>query len=238
MSTKYPDGDDAFILWAREHVTLWEGGQGGPPDIGVTLQQVQDLAALVTTGEEKLTTSKAQRTAFRSAIGEKDTSFSSVKGQLGSMFDSIDSYAKSTGDPDVYNRAGLPEPKSPSERPAPPAATEVRSRILPGGSVRFSFKLRSGGGCVYEVQRRTTTLADVVAPWEFVGLAEDTKRYEDQFVPRGVASVSYRVRARRTNGKAGEWSEASTVYYGTDGELVAGAIGSGEDLSEGSAEAA
>ena len=219
MSTKYPLGDDAFILWAREHVTLWEGGQAGPPDIGVTLQQVQDLAALVTDGESKLASAKAKRTAYRSAIDEKDSSFGSIKGQLGSMFDSIDSFAKSSGDPDVYARAGLPEPKTPSERPAPPAATAVTTRVRPGGNVLFGFKLRSGGGCVYEVQRRTTTLGNVVSPWEFVGLAEDNKRFEDTEVPRGVASVSYRVRARRTNGNAGEWSDASTVYYGTDGQL-------------------
>ncbi|MEQ9096872.1 MAG: hypothetical protein RIE32_11485 [Phycisphaerales bacterium] len=219
MSTKYPVNDDAFILWAREHVTLWEGGQAGPPDIGVTLQQVQDLAALVTDGESKLASAKAKRTAYRSAIDEKDSSFGSIKGQLGSMFDSIDSFAKSSGDPDVYARAGLPEPKTPSERPAPPAATAVTTRVRPGGNVLFGFKLRSGGGCVYEVQRRTTTLGNVVSPWEFVGLAEDNKRFEDTEVPRGVASVSYRVRARRTNGNAGEWSDASTVYYGTDGQL-------------------
>lgn len=218
-STKYPQGDDAFILWAREHVTLWQGGQSGPPDIGVTSAQVQALNDLVTDGETKLASAKAKRTAYRSAIDEKDSSFSSIKGQLGSMFDSIDSFAKSSGDPDVYARAGLPEPKSPSERPAPPAATAVATRVRPGGNVLFGFKLRSGGGCVYEVQRRTTSLGDVVSPWEFIGLAEDTKRYEDQLVPRGVASVSYRVRARRTNGNAGEWSDASTVYYGTDGQL-------------------
>ncbi|MEQ8844983.1 MAG: hypothetical protein RIB58_09025 [Phycisphaerales bacterium] len=218
-SAKYPRGDDAFIAWAREKVTLWEGGQSGPPNIGVTSEQVQTLAGLVTDGESKLSSAKAKLTAYRSAIDEKDNSFGSIKGQLGSMFDSIDSFAKSSGDPDVYARAGLPEPKTPSERPAPPAATAVTTRVRPGGNVLFGFKLRSGGGCVYEVQRRTTTLASVVSPWEFVGLAEDNKRFEDTDVPRGVASVSYRVRARRTNGNAGEWSQASTVYYGTDGQL-------------------
>ncbi|MFI4917396.1 MAG: hypothetical protein ACIAS6_12940 [Phycisphaerales bacterium JB060] len=219
MSTKYPLGDDAFIFWAREHVTLWEGGQSGPPDIGVTVEQIQELAALVTEGETKLASAKSKRTAYRSAVDQKDTSFGAIKSQLGSMFDSIDSHAKSTGDPDVYARAGLPEPKTPSERPAPPAATAVTTRVRPGGNVLFGFKLRSGGGCVYEVQRRETTLGNVVSPWTFVGLAEDTKRFEDTDVPRGVASVSYRVRARRTNGNAGEWSDASTVYYGTDGQL-------------------
>lgn len=53
MARRKPDTEAAFIAWSRSRVDQWLGGQGGPPDIGLSLDQINQADALVTDLENK-----------------------------------------------------------------------------------------------------------------------------------------------------------------------------------------
>lgn len=217
MSTtsRYPRREALLLAWARHHATVWNGGQSGPPDIGLSSQQLLDYENAVSAAETAFSERTAKLAAAKAATTNKNDKFDAMLDRLGSCISSIDSYFKETKDPAVYVRAEIDPPKEPSERPAPPKPTDLDLTSFTDGSLRLSFKI-TAGGAVFEVQRSTTDLVGTQSPWSTIAVTGE-KMFTDLAVPGGLRSISYRVRGILGNNNAGEWSTPVPFSFGSQG---------------------
>lgn len=227
---RIPKDDPTFISWARTHADIWSGGQGSPPVIGLDPLEVASFEDKTAAAEAAYQTMLTSRQAALDATAAKDVAFAALRSEASADLARIDAYATTTNDPGVYPLAGIPEPKSPSVRPAPGAPTDLRTGILTDGRIELTFKVSTGGGATYLVQRRITSVEGVAGDYQFLGFADDDKRYIDTTVPEGAGSVGYRVAARLSTGLQGEWSQTATIPFGTQtGPLASIAPESAED---------
>lgn len=221
---RFPKNEAAFITYAKQRSDQWKGGQAGPPDTGLSAQQLTDTEIAVNEAQAAHTAMLAARTAARDATQLKNNKLEALRAIFGGDVDTIDAYAKATGDPDVYVRAGIPKPKDGSEREAPPAPSDLKATVQLDGSIVLSFKGATGGGAQYHVQRQTTSTDNVISPYEFMGFADDEKRFVDNAVPEGLKTVGYRVAARLSTGLMSPWSVTYTVPFGSQQANPAGSI--------------
>ncbi|MEQ8843499.1 MAG: hypothetical protein RIB58_01495 [Phycisphaerales bacterium] len=219
-----PKREAEFIAWARARVNQWLGGQSGPPNIGLSVDQINQADNLVTDLEAKFLDMTNKRTAAETATGVKDTAYDNTEDYLAGLIDIIDGFAKSTKDPSVYALAGIPEPKKPASRTEAPVPTDIATRITSNGTVIFSFKVAAGGGATYPVQRRIIRLDGTTTPWQDAGLANTLKRYEDNSSQAGVAAYIYRASTRLNTGVQSEWSEWAVANLGLEPEVLAEAV--------------
>lgn len=127
--------------------------------------------------------------------------------------------ASTSPDPAAVYAAGLidppgrPGPKK--EPPVPATPTELALTLDTQGRAVVAFAASRSGGAVFEVQRQVegagppgasgaARAGERVGPWELAGTTL-TRPFVDGATPSGVATVYYRVRARRP-GAASDWS--------------------------------
>jgi hypothetical protein len=221
---RIPRTDASFIAWARQRANQWAGGQSGPPEIGLDPLEVASFEAKTAAAEAAYQTMLDARSAARDARAAKDVAFADLRSEASSDLARIDAFATTTNDPGVYPLAGVPEPKTPSERGAPNAPTDLRSTVDTDGSIELSFKVATGGGATYLVQRRITSIDGLASDYEFIGFADEDKRFVDNAVPKGIQSVGYRVAARLTSGPQSSWSQTLTVPFGSQSTSPIGSI--------------
>lgn len=216
---QYPRDDQSFIAWARQRADAWKGGQSGPPDIGLTIEQANAYETLVAAGEAALAAQTASQALAKARTVEKKAAFEAIREELGALISTIEAYAKVRRDEAVYARAQLNPPKDPGERPAPEPPVVTSADLGQGGSILVRFAVVTGGSAVFDVQRQVTPVSGAPGAWATVASVTE-KTYEDDNVPVGVRSVAYRVRARLTNGATSEWSNAAGVPLGSPDEQL------------------
>lgn len=217
MSTsRQPKKDAQYIPWIRARYEQWKGGQAGPPDIGVTVDQVNALQPLVDQCEAIYASMLAARASAKGRTNENRVAIKAARKAFSSLISIIDGYARNTDDPAVYTRAGIAPPSPRTPRDETPTPGSVATKVRTDGTITFSFKVRSGGGATYEIQRQDTPLAGEPGPWDYLATV-GKKKFLDPSVPVGLRSVSYRVRATLSNGVSSEWSEPSIAYFGNAG---------------------
>ncbi|MEQ9094988.1 MAG: hypothetical protein RIE32_01855 [Phycisphaerales bacterium] len=225
--SRTPTTEQAYIAFARQHYTIWSGGQAGPPVIGLSSLQLQETSDAVDAAEAAYAAALAARDASKAATEAKDNAMATLQAVIGGDIDTIDAFAKATRDPNVWVLAQIPAPKDPSGREAPPAPVFGELVQTGAGFIRGSFTVVSGGGAQYQLQRRDTTLAGATGPWTVVGVLTD-KTFEDQGVPVGLSQVEYRVSAQLSTGAVSPWSNAVSFSFGTQGspqtQITAGSI--------------
>ncbi|UYV13332.1 MAG: hypothetical protein NCW75_03380 [Phycisphaera sp.] len=214
-SDRYPRKESLLLAWARQHATVWAGGQSGPPDIGLSAAQLVSFDNAVTSAETAFSEQTAALSASRSSTENKNDAFDVLLAQIGSTMATIDAYFKTTDDPGVYTRAQIDPPKPPSPRAAPPKPVELDLVSFPDGTLRLSFKVTAAGS-VFEIQRITTDAEGQEGEWATIAVTGD-KMYTDPSVPRGLRRVEYRVRAVLPNNQASEWSTPVPFNFGSQG---------------------
>lgn len=212
---RVPDKDSELITWASERITAWTG-QGTPPDIGLDSAQVAEAASQLASLEAAMDEVINIRALSTAATGTKDNAASTLRTTLGGLIGIIEGYAKSTGDPDVYNRALIPAPKPATPRTEAATPSEVLADGMPDGSVEFSFKVAAGSGASFEVQRRVTPIDGIDGGWQAFTITGD-KAVLDQTVPVGQRRVEYRVRVVLSNNVKGDWSIPAPFDFGSAG---------------------
>lgn len=233
--SRTPTTEQAYIAFARQHYTIWSGGQAGPPAIGLSSLQLQETSDATDAAEAAYAAALAARDASKAATEAKDNAMAALQAVIGGDIDTIDAFAKATKDPNVWVLAQIPAPKDPSSREAPPAPIFGEVVQTGSGFIRGTFTVVSGGGAQYQLQRRDTTLGNTTGAWTVVGVLTD-KTFEDQGVPVGLLKVEYRVRAQLSTGMASPWSNEVGFNFGTQGSpespITAGSIVpvTGEDL--------
>ncbi|MFI4917445.1 MAG: hypothetical protein ACIAS6_13185 [Phycisphaerales bacterium JB060] len=221
---RFPKNEAAFITYAKQRIADWKGGQAGPPDTGLSAQQLTDTENAVNEAESAYNAMLAARNSARTATGTKNDKLEALRAIFGADVDTIDAYAKATNNPGVYTLAGIPKPKDASEREAPPAPTNLRAVVDTDGSVDLTFKVAAGGGATYLVQRVLTPIGGAPGPYEFMGFANDDKTFTDNAVPEGIKSVGYRVSARLATGPQSSWSQTLIIPFGSQSNNPAGSI--------------
>lgn len=105
---------------------------------------------------------------------------------------------------------------APAALPKPAAPTELKIKPRTNGEMELRFKIDDDGrgNLMYEVRRRCQPIGGGERPWEPVAMTP-SRKVVDEDVPPGLRAISYQVRARRTNGKTGEWSSAVAFPFGT-----------------------
>lgn len=221
---RIPSDDAAFLAWARTHADLWSPATGQPPAIGLDdAERASFVARCAAAGAAHAAMLAARQKALDSTA-LKDTTFAILRREASADVARIDAFAATTGDDEAHARAGVRAPKTPGERPAPPEPTDLRTRVETDGSIALSFKVTTGGGAAYLVQRTTTGPDGVQSPYEFLGFADTNKTYTDRAVPIGLKSVGYRVAARLNTGAVSPWSVTATVPFGSQRPGVAGTL--------------
>lgn len=203
------------MQYAANLFAVWTG-QGTPPDIGLSTDQIAELGTALSQAQAAQTSQAAARSAWKAAGTGKRNAFKALRTKLGGLIAIVEGYAKSSGDPGVYQRAHIDPPAPPSPRSEAAQPDDVRTRVRTDGSIEVAFTVTSGGGATYDLQRRTEMLTGEESPW--VSLATlGQKSFVDLEVPVGLRRVSYRVRTTLSNGVSSEWSVASAVNFGNTG---------------------
>lgn len=226
MPRRADKAQKSFLNQMRGVRDRWSGAD--PTSFGLSDAHIQrfgreyDQAAAAHARVQELRLELARAmVAKRAAIGTLRRTF----GGLSSM---IDGLARALDDTGVYARAGLEKPgrKGPLPMPAAPTGLEVTPK--PGGELVLRFQIDDDGrgNLVYEVRRRCQPLDGPTTPWEPVAVTPKRK-VVDENVPNGLRSIAYQVRALRTNGKMGEWSDERVFPFGT--------IGGGQRADDGNA---
>lgn len=126
----------------------------------------------------------------------------------------IKSFSATTNNPNVYQLAQLPPPKTPSVQPPPATPTSLTATLLNNGAVQLDWQGNIKGGVACSVWRKLFNEANFVQ----VGMVTGERRYVDANLPVGAASgVQYQVQAHRT-GQNSEFSEPIAVRFGSVGD--------------------
>jgi len=224
QTPRVPRRLDQFVPWLQSRVTIWTGGQGGPPDIGLSAQQISDLALLKDDFVAKYNAAQSARSQAKAATLEQNLALDAVRAMLGGNIEIIDGYAKTTSDPGVYARAQIDPPKSASPREEAPVPTDLGIRATSFGDLVLTFDANKGQGSVFIIERQLRPIGGEPGAWTYADTSSE-KTWTDTSVPNGIASVRYRVRTKLTNGVLSDWSEDKGFFYGTDGGVGGGAGG-------------
>ncbi|MFI4915548.1 MAG: hypothetical protein ACIAS6_03440 [Phycisphaerales bacterium JB060] len=211
---RVPRTEAEFVEWLRDHVALWEGGQTGPPDIGLSVEQIALLAGLQETLDEKYQTLKDLKAQKKAARIEKDTALAAARAMVGGDIEIIDGYAKTTGDQDVYARAQLDPPKKRTPRDEAPIPADVRISATTDGALELTFSANKGAGSVFIIERQFVSGGGVAGPWQYATTSTE-KAWLDEAVPQGLDEVRYRIRTKLTNGVYSQWTSPVPFFFGT-----------------------
>jgi hypothetical protein len=214
QSTRVPRRLSQFVPWIISRVDLWNGGQSGPPDIGLSAQQLADLTALRDDFVQKYNDAQAARDLSKARTILQHEAYDALRAVLGGDIEIIDGYAKATNDIGVYARAQLPPPKDATPRETAPVPTNLEIDATSFGELVLTFEANKGQGSVFIIERQLRPIGQEPGPWAYVDTSSE-KTWTDGNVPNGVASVRYRVRTKLTNGVLSDWSEDKGFFYGT-----------------------
>ncbi len=210
MARRAQKGEAEFISQCSVLAGKWDTID--PELIGLSEQFVGSFEEKTQAARDAAAAVRAAQDALASAMLRKRIALGTLRGSFGAATGQIDAHAKATADPDVYVRASIPRPEKPGKRPTPPTPLLDRVRVLGYGPIELRFT-PCGDRVFCDVQRRVRPLDGRPTAWEHV-TSTGHQRVRDRKVPQGVAGVSYRVRARRTSGRASAWSNEVGVSFG------------------------
>ncbi|MEQ8843643.1 MAG: hypothetical protein RIB58_02220 [Phycisphaerales bacterium] len=232
QSTRVPRRLSQFVPWIISRVDLWNGGQSGPPDIGLSSQQLADLTALRDDFVQKYNDAQAARDLSKARTILQHEAYDELRAVLGGDIDIIDGYAKATGDAGVYARAQLPPPKDATPRETAPVPASLELRNTTNGNLVLSFEANKGQGATFLIQRRYKVIGSDATQYDLVASVAQ-KTWTDLNVPTGLEWIGYQVATRLTNGVTSDWSTQETFYFGpVSGEASGGQTVTIEDAQK------
>jgi hypothetical protein len=216
MPTTIPD----LINWCNVHEELFTNNAA---EIGLSASQAADFKAaadaLVTANADAQTARQASKDAtmtLRSAVEAVRT--------LGNAdINIIKAYAATTGNNDVYAKAGITPSDPPSTLPKPVAPTQFTAGVNTDGSITIRWKVSQPAGMsgvTYIVTRR---INGGDGPFTIVSNEGSNKSFTDLTLPIGVDKVEYIVQPKRGM-DFGPQSPIFTVQFGSVGGVGGGAM--------------
>ncbi len=184
-----PNSREQMIAWFAERIADW----GANADkIGITAQQVADIAALLSSADNSLNGAIAARTASKDATVLYYADADALRDVGADLIKVIKAYAESTNDPSVYATASIPPPAAPSPAGPPVKPTELDADLLLPFGISLKWKGSVSQGAYFGIWRRVEGEANF-------SLIDTTKAkaFEDRTLSGTVNSVEYYIAAYR-----------------------------------------
>lgn len=203
-----------FLSQIRTTLGQWD--KADPSSFGLCDAQVQRLRDDYEKAAAAHARAEELRNQLANAMRAKRAAIGDLRRTFGGLTTIIDGMARTMRDPGVYARASIKKPKRKGPLPGPAAPTKLK--ITPGtsGELTLTFQIvdKGRGNLMYEVRRRCEWLDGRDWQWEPVAVTPKREIVDDN-VPSGLRAIRYQVRAKRTNGTVGEWSDERIFPFGT-----------------------
>ena len=198
------------------HAMLGQWDKADPSSFGLTdahVQRLKDDYEKAAAAHARVLALQAQLTQ---AMAAKKAAMGDLRRTFGGLSTIIDGLARTMRDPGVYTRAAIKKPRKKGPLPRPEAPTGLELTPGDNGGLTLTFKIDDGGrgNLMYEVRRRCEWLDGRGWAWEQIAVTPKRK-VVDNDVPSGLRAIRYQVRAKRTNGKTGEWSDERIFPFGS-----------------------
>lgn len=212
-----PDTNIGKITFYEAHIGGWTLA---PTSIGLV---AGDCAALSTLIKNARAAYDAQQVALGSAKDATTMMNNAVKAMaaLGAIdIAKIKNYAEATANPDVYAKASLPMPATPSPVGPPGTPSDFNVTLLQSGAVMLKWKCvnpAGASGTMYEVERK---IGGGGGPFVLLG-SEGTKSFTDISLPTGASGVTYQITAVRSTARGMPAQFNVNFGVGGDGAMFA-----------------
>ena len=196
------------ITWYEAHIAPWTASA---TQIGSSAPEITALDTLTQTARAKLTAQQAARDAARTATNQLREAVLAMAVAGSDVLKKVKAKAATTAG--VWDLAQIPPPATPSPVGPPGMPTTFKVTLNPEGSLQLTWKCSNpagAGGTIYQVSRKI----GAQGAWTMIGGAGE-KKFLDNSVPAGVATVSYRVQAVRSTQKG--TANDFTVNFGVGG---------------------
>ncbi len=191
--------------------------------IGLSAEQVTQIATDVSDASDKLAAAQAARIAAKNATLELALAMDTMRSFGGDLVKTIRTYAETTGDNEVYTLSDVPPIAPPTPVGAPATPTDLTAVINNFGEIKTEWKGSRAAGTQFILQRQMKAVDGTLGEWTYAG-SSTTNDYTDNAVPTGFAAVSYRVYAQRPGGTS-DASGTTTLNFGIGGSQAVSASG-------------
>lgn len=189
-----PQSNAESILWVASHLPAW---QADPTAIGLSAQDVTDLAAALGTATSNQSSWNTIKDEARSASALYRSSTRDMRSLAATQVATIRAFAKASADPQtVYSTADIPAPASPTPAPAPGTPFDFKATLNPSGELAFTFKCANAKGLqvTYKIERQEDGGQN---PFVFLTNAKERSFSDASFTP-GTTTLVYRITAQTT----------------------------------------
>lgn len=214
MPRRAAKAQEPFLRDMKILADHWQGVD--PSTFGLSVAQVQRFSDEIDAAEQAAQHVRDLRAQLEQAQADKLLAFGTLRATFGGLAGIVDGLARSEGDPGVYTRARIRPPRRRSPLPRPKAPKGLKIAVRTNGQLLLTFGIedKGRGNLMYEIRRRCEPLEGPPTPWQTVAITAD-RRLLDQDIPTGLRNISYQARALRTNGRAGPWSGAVVLPFGS-----------------------
>jgi hypothetical protein len=207
-----PENIGPRIAWYRAHLASWAEHAA---ELGLPAEQVALLEERIAVAAQKVAAQLAAHQAAKAATGSLRGAMTELS-ELGSkMIQTIRARAANDGE-GIYFKAMIPLPAVPSPIPAPGKPTNFTVKLGEVGDIEIKWKCQNpkgSEGTMYEIKRQLGK-----GKFAIIGFVGKKKFYDDA-IPAGTASVTYRITAFRST-RRGRCANF-TVSLGVDGIIPA-----------------
>lgn len=207
-----PNSRVGKIEFYEAHVSPWQENAAA---IGLTSQQVDALEKRTRQARAAYDAHQAAMEAAKAATLDFYNCVRDMAEDGADLIRTIRNQAETAGDPNVYVLARIPAPGPRSPTPPPGLPSDLRVALLATGALALSWKCPNpagASGTIYEVQRR---IDGENATFVYIG-SSGVKRFTDETLPAGTASVTYQITAIRSTARGP--AARFTVRFGVGGE--------------------
>lgn len=193
---------------------LYPNWQSTPPKFGLTAAQVTAIADATASARQSYLSAQKARDTAKNATTQQSEAVRGMKRTGSNLIEIVKAFIEQSGDPSLWAQAGLQPPAPRGTVPPPNAPTDLSAGIDSLGNITVRWKSRQpagASGTVFSIYRGLNnaepTLLETVGGREFI----------DEGVPAGTSTVTYAVRAKRSNKQSG-FSASLQLRFGRGAE--------------------
>jgi hypothetical protein len=199
----------AKIQFFEDHDAPWSSNS---TQVGLTTTEVAALAVKTAAARAAYDVQQAAQLAAKDATLNLRLAVTAMAAAGAELIQKIRVKAATAGD-GVYALASLPAPALPSPVPPPGLPTDFTAALSQGGAVTLGWRCPNPANAkstMYQVSRRT----GATGPFVLLG-ATGSRKFVDDSIPAGTASVTYRIVGIRSTAQGPE--AFFTVCFGVSG---------------------
>jgi hypothetical protein len=207
MPTVLPNSRQDMIQWFSDRVADWATNAAA---IGLSIDQITEIAGLVSTAESSSGSATAARIDSKDATLVFYTDSDALRSAGADLIKVIKAYAESNNDPGVYALASVPPPSPPTPAGPPDKPTELTTRLLQPFGIGIRWKGTVSQSAYFGIWRKLSGETSF-------SLLNTTKNksFDDTTIPNTVSGVEYFIAAYRDEFQVN--SNTLAIQIGADG---------------------